>query len=107
MISFSGIVIDKMYEAGFGDVSSRYFQTREGNTILQLKRRREFLSCNRFIQAMRFSAAGTTPVSNTTQQTQEEILMPKNALYTLIWSSSHQAYGLYKSREEEALYLVP
>jgi ATP/maltotriose-dependent transcriptional regulator MalT len=33
--------------------------------------------------------------------------MPKNALYTLVWSSSYQAYELYKGLEEEVLYLVP
>jgi LuxR family transcriptional regulator, maltose regulon positive regulatory protein len=33
--------------------------------------------------------------------------MPKSAFYSLIWSSSHGAYELYKGREDEAVELVP
>ncbi|HZU02525.1 MAG TPA: LuxR C-terminal-related transcriptional regulator [Ktedonobacteraceae bacterium] len=33
--------------------------------------------------------------------------MPKSAFYSLIWSSSHGAYELYKGREDEAVELIP
>jgi LuxR family maltose regulon positive regulatory protein len=59
-----------------------------------------FTPCYRVTQQVRCTLLG-----NTTKQKQKENRMPKSAFYTLIWSSSSQAYELYKSPQDEALDL--
>jgi hypothetical protein len=57
---------------------------------------------------MRAALVGNILWGNTVPPTHtKEDQMPKKVFYTLIWSSSYQAYELYEGQGNDALDLVP